>query len=435
MFDLIGIGAGVFNLSLAALLDDIGHESHLFLETKEQFDWYPGLDTSVSELQDDYLGDLVTLTNPVSRYGFLSYLHERGLMYQFIGRKKLPLSRRIYAEYFLWASKKMRAIRYSSEVRKIEYNDNKFRISTAKEVYFARHIALGVGIKARLPDCAERFIGPHIYHSSAYSERNNNLEGKTVAVIGGGQSSAEILFDILSRCTPQKIIWISPNGYHASMDVAAISYDIWSPTYLQEFYKLDCESRKYLNKAAINTSDGITGSTLDGLYAKLFDKKYFDAQGLASIVMTNTRLEEVSVEKGATYISVCNQLNEKRYEFEVDELILATGYTQNHKAPLSALIADFPELGTGHLVEPDFSLKWKHAGTNKIYVQNGAANEFSVFERSLIPASWRSSMIINSLMGREIFKSKPDTTMHTYHDEIDEFEIKPADAQIGRRTA
>jgi lysine N6-hydroxylase len=422
-YQLIGIGAGAFNLSLAAMLDDIGHDSHVFLDEKESFSWYPGLDTDVSELQDDYLGDLVTLTNPRSRFSFLAYMHERGLIYQFIGRKASPLSRRIYAEYFRWASEKLQSIRYSSPVREINFRDNLFEISAGNRVMHARNIVLGVGISPALPDFVQPFLGQNVYHSGVYSERSNDLDGKTVAVIGGGQSSAEVLLDILCRCSPAKVIWISPKGYHAHMDEGAINYDIWSPTFMQEFFKLDPAVKQGYNHAILNTSDGITNSTLNDLYVKLFDKKYFDKASLESVVMTNTRLTGMREQGSRKFIAVVQNLTGKHYEFPVDEVVLATGYSKTVDTLLGSLYGAFPELADEDRLNADFSLKWRHAATNRIYVHNAAVDQYSVLEKSLLLASWRSAMIINSLYGKEVFKSKPDSTMHTYHADLERYEV------------
>ena len=62
--DLVGIGIGPFNLSLAAQLDDVRDVKYAFLEQKAEFAWHPDMMLPGVELQTSFLKDLVTLTNP-----------------------------------------------------------------------------------------------------------------------------------------------------------------------------------------------------------------------------------------------------------------------------------------------------------------------------------------------------------------------------------
>ena len=92
IYDLLGIGIGPFNLSVAALMSKVD-KSSLFLERKSEFSWYPGMLLPNTYLQISFLKDLVTAADPTSPYSFLSYIIQKGRFYRFIN-----------AEYYIGSS-------------------------------------------------------------------------------------------------------------------------------------------------------------------------------------------------------------------------------------------------------------------------------------------------------------------------------------------
>ena len=54
IYDLVGIGIGPFNLSLAALSDQTMLKT-LFIEQKQKFDWHPGLLIESTTLQVPFM--------------------------------------------------------------------------------------------------------------------------------------------------------------------------------------------------------------------------------------------------------------------------------------------------------------------------------------------------------------------------------------------
>ena len=58
-FDLLGVGIGPFNLSLAALLAPLGKKKIQFLDNKPSFSWHKELMFGDALMQTNYLKDLV----------------------------------------------------------------------------------------------------------------------------------------------------------------------------------------------------------------------------------------------------------------------------------------------------------------------------------------------------------------------------------------
>jgi putrescine N-hydroxylase len=64
--DLLGVGIGPFNLSLAAMADRVSGLTSAFFERSADFRWHPGLMIEGTKLQVPFLADLVSLVDPVS---------------------------------------------------------------------------------------------------------------------------------------------------------------------------------------------------------------------------------------------------------------------------------------------------------------------------------------------------------------------------------
>ena len=57
-------------------------------------------------MQVSFLKDLVTMRNPTSAFSFVSYLHERGRLVDFINHKTLFPLRIEFHDYLEWAARR-----------------------------------------------------------------------------------------------------------------------------------------------------------------------------------------------------------------------------------------------------------------------------------------------------------------------------------------
>lgn len=69
-YDLVGIGAGPANLSLASLLTKAPMLKSVFFDQSNLYKWHPGLQTYQAKLQVSFLEDLVCLADPTNEYSF-----------------------------------------------------------------------------------------------------------------------------------------------------------------------------------------------------------------------------------------------------------------------------------------------------------------------------------------------------------------------------
>ncbi len=249
----------------------------LFLDKKESFSWHEDMFLDNSQLQVHYLKDLVTMVDPTNKFSFLSYLLEKGRLYPFLHRKTHVVSRLEFSDYFKWAANNMRNVNFGTRVIAIEYKSNKFLVNTNNGTCVAKNIVIGTGI---IPDISKDFadeLSETVFHNSQYKSFKSrfSLSNKRVLVVGGGQSGAEIIDDILSSADyPSEIAWLSRRDSFFSLEDSCFSNEFYSPAFTEYFYELSYASRMRKNEALNLTSDGITESLVNSIYDKIYNIKF-----------------------------------------------------------------------------------------------------------------------------------------------------------------
>ena len=113
VYDLVGIGFGPSNLALAIAATEHAEGGAgrplrtRFVERQAAFGWHRGMLLDDATMQVSFLKDLVTLRNPASRFSFLSFLHDRERLIDFINHKSLFPLRLEFHDYLEWAAQKV----------------------------------------------------------------------------------------------------------------------------------------------------------------------------------------------------------------------------------------------------------------------------------------------------------------------------------------
>ena len=214
--DLIGVGFGPSNIALAIALDEHREAGRpidaLFLEKQSAFAWHPHMLLSHAHMQIAFLKDLATLRNPRSRFTFVNYLHERQRLPAFINLKTFYPSRREFNDYLAWAAAHFdECCSYGEEVIDVLPEIDGGRVDLLRmrsrdragriRERLTRHLVISVGGSPRVPEAFTALMeDSRVIHSSAYLQNGAMLDrAQRVAVIGGGQSAAEIFIDLHDR--------------------------------------------------------------------------------------------------------------------------------------------------------------------------------------------------------------------------------------------
>lgn len=232
LHDLVCVGFGPASLAIAVALHDIlsakseAKASKLkqqlpkvvFIERQAQFAWHAGMLLPGATMQITFIKDLATLRNPKSDFTFLNYLHCRQRLVHFSNLGTFLPLRLEYEDYMRWCARWFNeVVEYDQEVLDVTpeascTSDSKIdsflvrsRSGATGNIvnYRARHVVIAVGGRPEMPITLPQ-NHPRIIHSSCYARRVPEILKERhhpfhIAVIGGGQSAAEIFNDLHSR--------------------------------------------------------------------------------------------------------------------------------------------------------------------------------------------------------------------------------------------
>jgi lysine N6-hydroxylase len=262
---------------------------------------------------------------------------------------------------------------------------------------------LGSGLTPSVPQCAKKYLGSKVFHSSEYLQHAHEFKAKSVAVIGGGQSAAEIILHLLRLDDelPAKINWIFANNNILPMDNTAFTSEIYSPGYARHFYNLPKEKRARLLQEQVLSSDGVSEQLISAIYQRLYVLDNLQQTPLQFSLLPNIKL--INIKESHDYELILSERSESNIVVAADIIILCTGYKWEFPSYLKALKGRIPLENEHFVVNKDYSIQWDGPRANRIYVQNAATHSHGIADRNLSLMAWRSANIINSIAGEPVY--------------------------------
>ncbi|WEH32888.1 SidA/IucD/PvdA family monooxygenase [Streptomyces sp. AM 4-1-1] len=419
--DLIGIGIGPFNLSLAALAHGIPGNPHplatTFYEQRPAFRWHPGLLIDGATLQVPFLADLVTLADPTSPWSFLNYLRSRDRLFPFYFAERFHIHRTEYDSYCRWVSEQLPGLHFGHQVDAVRWNTDRAlfevdftQLDTDGEAEalgraYTRHIALGVGTEPHIPTplkpLADTETVPVIHSADYLHHRDRLLTADHITVIGSGQSGAEIFLDLL-RARPtghERLHWLARTPAFAPMEYSKLGLEHFTPDYSRYFHALPEAVRDALVPQQWQLHKGIDTDTITAIHDELYRRTLHGGWPDATLtpgvrVRTAGRLPGNRVE---LHLEHTQQTTRDR--LVTDAVVLATGYRER---PIDAMLTGLdPHLSrdTAHrpAIDDRYRLVLDPAVTGNVYVQNAERHTHGVGAPDLGLAAWRSATILNDL--------------------------------------
>lgn len=408
IYDVIGIGIGPSNLSLAALLDPEPGVTSIFLDRKPGFQWHTGLMVPGARMQVSFLKDLVTPVDPTNPHSFLNFLVERKRLYRMLvtGRDKLP--RKEFAQYCEWAAGRLPSLRFGVDVSGVEWNGSSFVVHTGSGSLRAHNIVSGSGLKPKLPACAAGADSVTVLHAAQLLEQPRDFAAKRVAVVGGGQSGAEVVHYLLTReHRPGSILWGNSRPNLMPLDDSPFMDELFVPNYSAYFHSLADDHRAELLEQQRMASDGVSVWLLREIYALMYDLELLDNVPRPCRILTHSRLCAIEQDDDGLTTVWEGRRPPQSVHARVDYVICATGYEHGIPDSLGTLKDRMCMRNGQPVVRDDFSLEWDGPKTNRIFLQNAARHEFGVADPNLSLLAWRSATIANTLLGAERFDIGP----------------------------
>ena len=401
--DAVGVGVGPFNLSLAALLAPTGFKGRFF-DRSADFQWHPGLLFPEAILQVSYLKDLVTLVDPASPYSFLAFLRAHKRLYRFINRTEIRVSRQEFNQYLQWVAGRLPNVEFGAEVREVALDEQSFSVQVDRRTIRTKNIVLGTGLVPNIPPWAHQHLGDVVFHSNDYLLHPFDATGRVVAVVGGGQSGAEVVWHLLLDLAhlPAQLVWISHRANFLPLDESPFTNELFNPVYSDYFFSLTPQQRDTLLAEQKLASDGVSPVLLQRIYDRLYDLEFLEPAGRRVRLLPGH--EVVDLEHGSTG---CDLKLRDRWgasrTVRADVIVLGTGYNYALPEAMQPLADRMSWDRDGFPVRADFSVEWDGPPELRIYAQDAARHMRGVADPNLSLMAWRSAIIANSLLGRQVY--------------------------------
>jgi L-ornithine N5-oxygenase len=182
-----------------------------------QFSWHSGMLLPGSKMQISFIKDLATLRDPRSEFTFLNYLKCQDRLVHFSNLGTFLPARLEFEDYMRWCARRFEhVVAYGQDVLDVAPEDSQPGSSmvtsfavTSKDVRTgkvsarrARNVVIAVGGKPKIPPTFPQH--PRVMHSSTYCTTlpamlNDKSHPYHIAVLGSGQSAAEIFHDLQLR--------------------------------------------------------------------------------------------------------------------------------------------------------------------------------------------------------------------------------------------
>ncbi|WP_406445188.1 SidA/IucD/PvdA family monooxygenase [Streptomyces sp. NBC_01613] len=401
-YDFVGIGLGPFNLGLACLTEPIDELDGVFLESKPDFEWHAGMFLDGAHLQTPFMSDLVTLADPTSPYSFLNYLKDQGRLYSFYIRENFYPLRVEYDDYCRWAANRLSSVRFSTTVTEVTYEDGHYLVRTgAGDVYRARHLVLGTGTPAYVPEACQGLGGDFI-HNSRYVQHKQELQKKeSITLVGSGQSAAEIYYDLLSEIDVHgyRLNWVTRSPRFFPLEYTKLTLEMTSPEYIDYYRELPEATRYRLTAEQKGLFKGIDGDLINEIFDLLYQKNL--GGPVPTRLLTNSSLNSARHENGTYTLSFRQEEQEKDYELDSQGLILATGYRYAEPEFLKPVRDRLRYDSQGKFdVARNYSIDSTGRG---VFLQNAGVHTHSITSPDLGMGAYRNSYLIRELLGTEYY--------------------------------
>ena len=409
--DAVGVGAGPFNMSLAALLVPTGHNARFF-DKSADFQWHPGLLFPEATIQVSYLKDLVTLVDPTSQYSFLAFLHAHKRLYRFINRTEIRVSRKEFNQYLQWVASRLPNVEFGAEVREVAIDDQSFSVRVDRRVLRTKDLVLGTGLVPNIPPWGRSYLGDHVFHSDDYLRHPIDATGRVVAVVGGGQSGAEVVWHLLLDLEhlPAQLVWISHRSNFLPLDESPFTNELFNPVYSDYFFGLTQEQRGVLLAEQKLASDGISPGLLERIYDRLYDLEFLEAAGRRVRLLPGHEVVDLQHTSAGCDLALRDRWGASR-TVRADVIVLGTGYSYALPEAMQPLADRMSWDQDGLPVRADFSVEWDGPPQLRIYAQDAARQMRGVADPNLSLMAWRSAIIANSLLGRQVYDVSDESSV------------------------
>ncbi|HYL04597.1 MAG TPA: SidA/IucD/PvdA family monooxygenase [Thermoanaerobaculia bacterium] len=433
-FDVVGIGFGPANLSLALGLKEepeaLGAAplDHVFLERKPTYEWHPDMLLSGAEVQVPFLKDLVTLRNPTSRFTFLNYLQLHGRLIDFVNLRSWFPTRLEFNHYYRWVAAQLADhVRYGREVLEVLPVGGQERaggdgrnggdgavellrivarhLATGEvEEYLARHLVVATGAIPYIPPGIDIGVTDKVFHSQGFLSQVRRHFPREDApyrfiVVGSGQSAAEIFQYLFSHYPNAEVTAVMRRFAFKPADESEFVNELYAPAMTDVFFGLPEAERRALHAVHSDTNySAVDVELIRAIFKAMYERKVI---GDAKVRIRSLReLRQLEPDGAAIAATLWNKAEGRLEHLEADGVVLATGFERTRRLPLLRELSPFL-LGNGdgtYRVGRDYRVQSVTGFAPKVYLQGFCESTHGLPDGLLSVLPVRSGEIARSLL-------------------------------------
>ncbi|KAI2917693.1 hypothetical protein CBS147371_4613 [Aspergillus niger] len=449
LHDLLCVGFGPASLAIAIALHDAldpclnksapapGSQPKVcFVERQKQFAWHSGMLVPGSRMQISFIKDLATLRDPRSSFTFLNYLHQKDRLIHFTNLGTFLPARLEFEDYMRWCAQQFSdVVSYGEEV--VDVMPGKTDPTSSVVDFFtvrsrnvetgeitarrARKVVTALGGSAKMPPGLPQ--DPRIMHSSKYCTNlphllKNPNEPYNIAVLGSGQSAAEIFHDLQKRYPNSKTTLIMRDSAMRPSDDSPFVNEVFNPERVDKFYNLSAEERQRSLKADKATNYSVVRLELiEEIYHDMYvqrvknpDEKKWQHRILPGRKITRVEhhgpQSRMRIHVRATKDGSDSLVGDGKEILEVDALMVATGYYRNAHEQLLSNVQHLRPAGQeewkpsrDYRVEMDASKVSPYAG---IWLQGCNEKTHGLSDSLLSVLAARGGEMVESTFGEQL---------------------------------
>ncbi|MGC5562269.1 lysine N(6)-hydroxylase/L-ornithine N(5)-oxygenase family protein [Streptomyces sp. FR-108] len=422
IYDVVGIGFGPSNLSLAIALEEYRSKApetgitSLFFERQPSFGWHRNMLLPSTTMQISFLKDLVTFRNPTSSFSFVAYLHASGRLPRFVNNQDFFPTRQEFHQYLEWAQARVAdRIVYGAEVKSIrppsdtapersdrlllEVSEGGGRTTRVVE---ARNVVISTGLVPSMPDGTER--DERVWHSSEFLEqyrRTDPRELRRVAVAGAGQSAAEITRFLYDELPHAQVCAVIPSYGYAVADDTPFANQVFDRGAVDDYYFGTEQARDAFWRYHRNTNYSVVDDdVIRDLYRRWYDDEVRGVQRLEFLNLT--RVAGVKRVGAETRVCLRGGPDAEVRELDFDAVVCATGYDPMEPAGLLGELDPLCVRDTAgrYRVERDYRIVTAPEMRCGVYLQGGTEHTHGLTSSLLSNIAVRSGEIVDSIVAR-----------------------------------
>lgn len=305
-----------------------------------------------AESQVSFLKDLVCLRNPRSRFTFLNYLHSVGRLNDFVNLATFTPYRVEISGYLRWVADSLEHVGVEYGRRCVDVDVRRDRSGRVAgwstnladgSVIHSEVLVVGIGRDPHVPAPFLSLPPERVVHSTRYLQRMAELTAKPpderpnrIAVVGGAQSSAEMLAAVLRELPDARLTALMRSVGFTAYQTSKFTNELYYPTSVDDFYNARPEAQRQVLREMHNTNyAGLAPALLETLYRQFYLERLGDKQH--TDIRTMTDVTAARMERDDIVLTLYDRRTGRVDEMTCDLVLLGTGYARQMPAMVRRL--------------------------------------------------------------------------------------------------